>query len=306
MDHLKKSPAARPIRAADRAVGLTLVTEWKDGGIAQVQDYLVGEQPLAIHVDQQPLSVTMRTPGHDLELAAGFLFSEGIVSRREQITALTQSAEPGQEANLVHVELHPEAAIDPERLRRNFISTSSCGLCGRAAIDDLRVRGIRRPNPRLRIDPEVLCRLPDMLRSDQKLFSRTGGPHAAGLFDHAGRLLTLREDVGRHNAVDKLIGWALLNGGLPLAEHILLVSGRGSFEIIQKALVAGLPAVACISAPSSLAVQLAQEFRLTLVGFLRGRRFIVYAGEERLSLTSPLSCSGPDTPSNVRRASHRT
>ncbi|MBI5855813.1 MAG: formate dehydrogenase accessory sulfurtransferase FdhD [Nitrospirae bacterium] len=278
MDHLKKSPAAGPTRAAD----LTLVTEWKDGGIAQVQDYLVGEQPLAIHIDQQPLSVTMRTPGHDLELAAGFLFSEGIVSRREQITALSQSVEPGQEANLVHVELHPEVALDPDRVRRNFMATSSCGLCGRAAIDGLRVRGIQRPNPRLRIDPEVLCRLPDMLRSDQKLFSRTGGPHAAGLFDCAGKMLVLREDVGRHNAVDKVIGWALFDGRLPLANHVLLVSGRGSFEIIQKALVAGLPVIACISAPSSLAVQLAHEFRLTLVGFLRGRRFIVYAGEERL------------------------
>lgn len=302
MDPLKTSPTTRPARVAD----LTLVTEWKDGGIAQGQDYLVGEQPLAIHVDQHPLSITMRTPGHDIELAAGFLFSEGIVCRREQITALSQSVEPGQEANLVHVELHPDAALDPERLRRNFIATSSCGLCGRAAIDDLRVRGIHRSHSRVRIDPEVLCRLPDMLRSDQKLFSRTGGPHAAGLFDCSGRLVVVREDVGRHNAVDKLIGWALLNGRLPLAEHILLVSGRGSFEIIQKALVAGLPAVACISAPSSLAVQLAQEFRLTLVGFLRGRRFIAYAGEERLRLTSPSSCSGPDTPSNARKESRRT
>ena len=280
-------PSNKAGTRSPRSADVTLVTEWKDGAVTRFQDYLVGEQPLAIKVGEQPLNVTMRTPGHDLELAAGFLFTEGIVGRREEITSLRQGIAPDHEPNVVHVDLHADAALDPELFRRNFIATSSCGLCGKAAIDAVRVRGIRRPNPHLRISPEVLCRLPDMLRSDQKLFSRTGGPHAAGLFDAAGTLAALREDVGRHNAVDKLVGWALLEGRLPLADHILLISGRGSFEIVQKALVAGFPVLACISAPSSLAVQLALEFRLTLIGFLRGKRFIVYAGDERVEALDP-------------------
>jgi FdhD protein len=275
-----------------RSVDLTQVTEWKDGAVCRVQDYLVGEQPLEIRVGNRALSVTMRTPGHDPELAAGFLFTEGLIRGSEQIASLRQGAGRGRDRNVVSVTLHPRTALDPERARRNFLTTSSCGICGKASIEAIRVRGIERPNPDLRVNPDVLCGLPETLRSAQALFGRTGGPHAAALFDTSGKLVVLREDVGRHNAVDKLVGWALLEGHLPLAAHLLLVSGRGSFEIIQKALVAGLPVVACISAPSGLAVQLAWEFGLTLIGFLRGKRFIVYAGEKRLGLAHESAAPG--------------
>jgi FdhD protein len=183
---------------------------------------------------------------------------------------------------VVTIVLQPGSSVDLERLQRNFFASSSCGICGKASIESVRVRGIQAPNRNLRVGAEALCRLPEVLRSSQTLFGRTGGLHAAALFDREGNLLTLREDVGRHNAVDKVIGQALLARSLPLAERILLVSGRGGFEIVQKALVAGLPVVASVSAPSSLAVQLARELGLTLIGFLRGRRFIIYAGEERL------------------------
>lgn len=250
------------------------------------QDYLVGEEPLEIRVGRLPLSVTMRTPGHDLELTAGFLYTEGLIRRREQIRSLEHVAGPGEpdRGNVVQVELEDEASLHLEQSRRNFFAASSCGVCGKASIDQVRLRGISPPNPHLRLAPEALCRLPEKLRAAQALFGRTGGLHAAALFDARGEMIVLREDVGRHNAVDKVVGWALQEGRLPLAENVLMVSGRGGFEIIQKAVVAGVPAVASVSAPSSLAVQLARELRLTLVGFLRGKRFIVYAGEERLSI----------------------
>jgi len=270
-----------------RSVDLTLVSEWQDGSVRRFQDYLVGEEPLQIRVGKFPLTVTMRTPGHDLELAAGFLFTEGLIRLREQIRSLEQSAGDGERdrGNVVQVELEGEAALNLEQTQRNFFAASSCGICGKATIEQVRVRGIEPPNPNLRLDPQVLCRLPESLREAQAIFGRTGGLHAAGLFDTRGEMAALREDVGRHNAVDKVVGWALLAGKLPLSENVLMVSGRGGFEIIQKACVAGIPVVASVSAPSSLAVQLARELRLTLVGFLRGKRFIVYAGEERLNLT---------------------
>jgi FdhD protein len=270
-----------------RSVDLTLVSEWQDGSVRRFQDYLVGEEPLQIRVGKFPLTVTMRTPGHDLELAAGFLYTEGLIRRREQIRSLGQSAGDGEQdrGNVVQVELEGEAALNLEQTQRNFFAASSCGICGKATIEQVRVRGIEPPNPNLRLDPEILCRLPETLREAQAIFGRTGGLHAAGLFDTRGEMAALREDVGRHNAVDKVVGWALLAGKLPLSENVLMVSGRGGFEIIQKACVAGIPVVASVSAPSSLAVQLARELRLTLVGFLRGKRFIVYAGEERLNLS---------------------
>jgi len=274
------STSSRPQRPID----VTQVTEWHDGVVSHLDDYLVGEEPLEIRIGTRPISVTMRTPGHDLELAAGFLLTEGVIHRSDQIVSLRQVTSRGQKRNVVRVDLRAGVKIDSARLRRNFTATSSCGLCGKASIDAVRVRGIARPNPDLRVSPDVLCLLPEVLRSSQTLFGRTGGPHAAGLFDAMGRLVALREDVGRHNAVDKLIGWALLEKRLPLRESLLLVSGRGSFEIVQKALTVGIPIVACISAPSSLAVQLAWEFGLSLVGFLRGKRFVLYAGEKRLRL----------------------
>src|SRR5713226_2093370 len=270
-----------------RSIDLTHVSEWQEGRLRRFQDYLVGEEPLQIRVGKSPLTVTMRTPGHDLELAAGFLYTEGLIRRHEEIRSLEQSAGAREQerGNVVQVELEGEAALNLEQTQRNFFAASSCGICGKATIEQVRVRGVEPPNPNLRLDPEILCRLPETLREAQAIFGRTGGLHAAGLFDTRGEMVALREDVGRHNAVDKVVGWALLAGKLPLSENVLMVSGRGGFEIIQKACVAGIPVVASVSAPSSLAVQLARELRLTLVGFLRGKRFIVYAGEERLNLT---------------------
>ncbi len=268
-----------------RSVDLTQVTEWEDGKSRRKEDFLAAEEPLEIRIGEDPLSVTMRTPGHDLELAAGFLLTEGLIQRRAQIVALEADAGIAAEnrGNVVLAKLAPEAAPDFEKMRRHFFAASSCGICGKASIDSVRARTLVAPNPDFRLDPEVLVRLPEKLRESQAVFGRTGGLHAAALFDGAGELLVLREDIGRHNAVDKVIGWALLEERVPLGNTILLVSGRGGFEIVQKAIVAGLPVVASVSAPSSLAVQLARELGQTLIGFLRGRRFVIYAGEERIA-----------------------
>ena len=268
-----------------RSVDLTQVTEWNDGAVARKDDYLAAEEPLEIRIGENPLSVTMRTPGHDLELAAGFLFTEGLVQRREQIIALANATndDDGKRGNVVRAEVAAEALPDFDKLRRHFFAASSCGICGKASIDAVRSRLLRTPNPDFRVEPKLIISLPDALRSEQDVFERTGGLHAAALFDGRGALLIVREDIGRHNAVDKVVGWALLNDRVPLSDCILLVSGRGGFEIIQKAIVAGIPVVASVSAPSSLAVQLARELRLTLIGFLRGNRFVVYAGEDRVA-----------------------
>lgn len=268
-----------------RSVDLTQVTEWEDGESRRKEDFLAAEEPLEIRIGEDPLSVTMRTPGHDLELAAGFLLTEGLIQRRAQIVALEADAGIAAEnrGNVVLAKLAPEAAPDFEKMRRHFFAASSCGICGKASIDSVRARTLVAPNPDFRLEPEVLIRLPEKLRESQAVFGRTGGLHAAALFDGAGELLVLREDIGRHNAVDKVIGWALLEERVPLGSTILLVSGRGGFEIVQKAIVAGLPVVASVSAPSSLAVQLARELGQTLIGFLRGRRFVIYAGEERIA-----------------------
>ena len=270
-----------------RGVELTQVSEWENGAVSRKQDYLAAEEPLEIRIGEDPLSVTMRTPGHDLELAAGFLFTEGLVQRRAQIVALETDEGTSEQnrGNVVQATLAPESAPDFEKMRRHFFAASSCGICGKASIDSVRARTLEPPNPGFRFDPEVLVRLPEALRASQAVFGRTGGLHAAGLFDAGGDLLVLREDIGRHNAVDKVIGWALLEERVPLSDSILLVSGRGGFEIVQKAIVAGLPVVASVSAPSSLAVQLARELGQTLIGFLRGRRFVVYAGVERIAKT---------------------
>jgi FdhD protein len=268
-----------------RSVDLTKVSEWEDGELRRKDDYLAAEEPLEIRVGDDPLSVTMRTPGHDRELAAGFLFTEGLIQHREQIMKL-EIAEPRDgtnRGNVIRAELSPEAAPDFAKMKRHFFAASSCGICGKASIDSIRSRLLAAPNPDFRLDAELLVQMPDALRSSQDVFQRTGGLHAAALFDPRGKLLVLREDIGRHNTVDKVIGWALLEGRVPLADSVLLVSGRGGFDIVQKAIVAGVPVVASVSAPSSLAVQLARELRLTLIGFLRGRRFVIYAGEERVA-----------------------
>ncbi|MGA7856256.1 MAG: formate dehydrogenase accessory sulfurtransferase FdhD, partial [Candidatus Acidiferrales bacterium] len=242
-----------------RSVGLTQVSEWDDGALRRKDDYLAAEEPLEIRVGDEPLSVTMRTPGHDLELAAGFVFTEGLIQTRGQLITLeiaTPENENGSQklarsgaqtseknGNVVRAHVSPDAAPDMEKMRRHFFAASSCGICGKASIDAIRARGLAVPNADFRLDAEILVRLPEKLRAAQDVFERTGGLHAAALFDAGGELLVLREDIGRHNAVDKVIGWALLEDRVPLADCVLLVSGRGGFEIVQKAIVAGLPVV---------------------------------------------------------------
>jgi FdhD protein len=272
-----RGAAVRERHLPARSVALTQVTEWSEGTVRPVEDFLAAEEPLEIHVGGKTLTVTMRTPGNDREFAAGLLFTEGLIEQREWLREIREV-----DRNVVEMELEPGALGDGEDLPlRNFVSSAACGVCGKASIEAVHRRDLKPPDPAFTIDPELLCTLPERLRSEQEVFGRTGGLHAAALFDADGKLLTLREDIGRHNAVDKVVGWALLEGRLPLANHVLLVSGRGGFEIVQKALAAGVPVLASVSAPSSLAVRLAREFNLTLAGFLRGRRFVVYSGAAR-------------------------
>ena len=253
------------------------ITRVDDGRLVERPDALAVEEPLEIRLDGQPLSVTMRTPGHDLDLALGFLVTEGVVRSPEDVAGAINCAD-----NVVDVTLRdgaPEVSVS-----RNFYTTSSCGMCGKASIDAVRTTSAYDVSAdRVAVDRSVLVTLPDKLRAAQRGFDRTGGLHAAGLFDAQGNLLCLREDVGRHNAVDKVIGWAVQEATLPLTANILQVSGRASFELVQKAVMAGIPVLAAVSAPSSLAVDLAEETGLTLVGFLRGASFNVYAGAQRLT-----------------------
>ncbi|MGP3955532.1 formate dehydrogenase accessory sulfurtransferase FdhD [Nonomuraea sp. 3N208] len=254
------------------------------------RDDLATEEPLEIRLTapdgaRKTVAITMRTPGHDFELAAGFLHGEGLV-RPGGVAAIAYCTDedlpPEARYNTVTVRLHGPIP-DLPALDRHFLTSSACGVCGSASLDALRDRCVPIPEGTLRLTPEILYGLPDELRRAQGVFGKTGGLHAAGLFSATGTLVALREDVGRHNAVDKLVGWAGLAERLPLAEHVLMVSGRASYEIMQKALAAGIPAVCAVSAPSSLAVELAREFGMTLVGFLRGERCNVYAGQERIS-----------------------
>lgn len=275
-----------------RNIELTQVTQWEDGQATRVEDYLAAEEPLEMRAGRYSLGVTLRTPGNDEELVAGFLFTEGIISRREHLVQLRLPSNDAPERNLVRVTLDSRVRLKARNSARKFSAGSACGVCGKASIEQLRRRGLRRPEAATLFDPEVLCRLPEKLRAAQAVFGRTGGLHAAALFNATGELLALREDIGRHNAVDKVIGWAFLGGRVPLSGHVLLVSGRGGFEIVQKALSAGTPLLASVSAPSSLAVQLARELGLTLVGFLRGRRFVIYSGEERIAVSAPTSTGG--------------
>lgn len=233
------------------------------------------------------LSVTMRTPGHDFELAVGFLFTEGILSRPEQVRNVEFCGPPAPgraTSNIVKVELSDDVNLDLGKLQRHFFTTSSCGICGKASLDALHVHGLQATDPsRPRLSGTIVHRLPETLRAEQPVFDRTGGLHAAALVDADGNLLTLREDVGRHNAVDKLIGRRFLDGETSLAAYAMVVSGRASFEILQKALVAAVPMIVAIGAPSSLAVQLADKFGMTLIGFASDSRFNIYTGRERIT-----------------------
>jgi FdhD protein len=269
-----------------RNIELTQVTQWENGNATRAEDYLAAEEPLEMRAGRYSLGVTLRTPGDDEELVAGFLFSEGIISKQEDLVALRMPDDNAPEKNLVRVTLDPSVRLAPNSAARRFSAGSACGVCGKASIAQLRRRGLRRPEAASLFDPEILCQLPPILRETQAVFGRTGGLHAAAIFSPTGELLVLREDIGRHNAVDKAIGWALLGGRLPLSGQVMLVSGRGGFEIVQKTISAGIPLLASVSAPSSLAVQLARELGLTLVGFLRGRRFVIYAGEERIAVSA--------------------
>ncbi|MEU5766330.1 formate dehydrogenase accessory sulfurtransferase FdhD [Streptomyces asoensis] len=263
----------------------------RDGAVSARPDTLVAEEPLEIRLDGKPLAITMRTPGDDFALAAGFLVSEGVLASASDLLNIVYCAGATGEGgantyNVVDVRTAPGVKIPDITLERNVYTTSSCGLCGKASLDAVRTttRWPIADTPPLRITPALLTSLPDRLREAQRVFDRTGGLHAAALFSEEGELLDAREDVGRHNAVDKLVGRALQNGDLPLSRTILMVSGRASFELAQKAVMAGIPVLAAVSAPSSLAVDLAAETGLTLVGFLRGSSMNVYAGEDRITL----------------------
>ncbi|WP_027882012.1 formate dehydrogenase accessory sulfurtransferase FdhD [Meiothermus rufus] len=268
----------------------TQTTLWRveKGRATPRTDLLATEEPLEIRLaaggEPRPLAVVMRTPGHDFELAAGFLFAEGLIKRREDIRQMRYCPPPGepQQYNSLEVRLNLPALPSLAPLERAFYTSAACGVCGKATLENL-----ERHYPRLKagwqVPASTIAQLPQKLLAQQGLFAQTGGLHAAALFDPEGRLLALREDVGRHNALDKLIGWALLEGRLPLSQALALVSGRASYELVQKTLAAGIPLLAAISAPSSLAVALAQRFGLTLVGFLRGS-FNIYTHPERIQI----------------------
>ncbi len=257
------------------------IVRW-DGEVArELPDEVAREEPLEIRVDGRAVSVTMRTPGHDAELAAGFLLTEGIIRRRSDVVSIRSCPRKGG-SNALDVRLDPDLAVDFKHLTRHVFASSSCGVCGKATIES--IHGQFPPvESDLIIDARLLATFPALMRAAQVTFERTGGLHAAALFDLAGRMLVLREDVGRHNAVDKVVGHCLLAGPFPLGDHVLIVSGRSSFEIMQKALAVRVPMVAAVSAPSSLAVQFARASSQTLVGFLREGRMNVYSRPERIT-----------------------
>ena len=270
------SPVRRVVRMT---VGSTPLRE---------SDTLAGEEPLELRVSGRSMAVTMRTPGADFDLAAGFLVSEGVITRTDELVSMRYCAgktvSDANRFNILDLELGHNVAPPDESVARAFFTTSSCGLCGKASIDAVRTRSaFDVHDDELRVTPKMLASLPERLRAAQRVFDKTGGLHAAALFDGASsELLVLREDVGRHNAVDKVVGWALREGRLPLRGALLLVSGRASFELVQKAVMAGVPMLCAVSAPSSLALDLAEESGLTLVGFLRDPSMVVYSGVERV------------------------
>jgi FdhD protein len=276
-----------PIRPGSTAS--TSVWDYHSGTAQKADDLLATEEPLEIRLvtggKRHPVAVTMRTPGADFELAAGFLFTEGVVASREQIRRISYCVDSEladtQRFNVVNVELARGTEVDLAPLERHFSVTSACGVCGKTTLEALRTRGMRPPSAGPYLSDQLIRALPEALRGRQEIFDLTGGLHASGLFTAKGELVALREDVGRHNAMDKLVGWALLQDRIPLEDHIVVVSGRASFELVQKAVSAGLSTICSVSAPSSLAVDVAREFGMTLVGFLRVDRFKVYSGIER-------------------------
>jgi FdhD protein len=272
------------------------VRRLRDGAWVQDDDLLAAEEPLEMRLlwkdgrktVTRSIAVTMRTPGNDFELAAGFLHGEGILAAREDIADISYCMDEDEEQafNIVTVTLRPGLVFDASRLERNFYTTSSCGVCGKAALESLEVQGCDIVPAGFVVSSEIVCALPQKLRAAQAVFEQTGGLHAAGLFERDGELIALHEDVGRHNAVDKLIGERFLEDELPLSESVLMLSGRASFELLQKALVARIPVVAAVGAPSSLAVELADSFNITLCGFVKADSLNVYTGPERVAAAS--------------------
>ncbi len=255
------------------------------------RDEVATEEPLEIQLaaggEERTIAITMRTPGNDYELAAGFLYNEGVIAAKEAITHMVYCVDGQQqlqEYNVLRVNLYAPQLPDFSQLDRHFFTSSACGVCGRTMLDDLDKRTLPPLSNGPQVTPAFLTALPQKLLDAQRLFESTGGLHAAALFDESGKLLALREDVGRHNALDKLIGWGVLNNELPFHDRIIVVSGRASYELLQKCRVAGVSIFCAVSAPSSLAVELADHFGITLVGFLRNERFNVYAGFERITL----------------------
>ena len=283
---LRKADTGKARRGSKAKVRVRVV---EDGSPRVRSDALATEEPMELRLvsggTSQTVALTMRTPGADFELAAGFLHGEGVVSSPDEIEKISYCVDVSAEQryNIVNVELRGHD-YDLRPLERHFYTTSACGVCGKESLEQLELRGCPVIPPGPKIPAQTIYSLPEKLREAQGLFEATGGLHAAALFDAKGNLLALREDVGRHNATDKLVGWALLEGRLPLGDHIVMVSGRSSFEIMQKCLAAGVPIVCAISAPSSLAVDVARRFDMTLVGFLRGNRFNVYSGSGRIHL----------------------
>jgi len=270
-------------------------TIWQvdNGQARRKSDYLATEEPLEIQLrageDQRTIAITMRTPGHDYELAAGFLYNEGVIGTKDEITHMiycVHGQQALQEYNLLRVNLAAPRLPELQQLDRHFFTNSACGVCGKTMLDDLEKRPLPPLTTDLQVTPALIATLPDALRQAQKLFDSTGGLHAAALFDSRGELITVREDVGRHNALDKLIGWGVLNKALPFHDKIILVSGRASYELLQKCRVAGVAIFCAVSAPSSLAVELAEQFGITLIGFLRGSRFNIYSGFQRMQLAA--------------------
>ncbi len=261
------------------------VARVRDGATTPDEDAVAREEPLALQLGSQSLAVVMRTPGDDEELATGFLVTERVVACASDVVAVrhcTLAPSPEAVDNVIRVTLAPEIEVDLDALRRNLYASSSCGICGKATLESVLAVAPPLDDP-TRLPPAFFRDLPEQLRRGQATFARTGGLHAAALFQADGRLCVVREDIGRHNAVDKVVGWAARSGRLPLSGHVLLVSGRISYEIVQKALAARIPVVAAVSAPSSLAVDLAREARMALVGFLREGRFNVYGHRDRVA-----------------------
>jgi FdhD protein len=276
--------------ASRDGIAETLVERFDGTEFGSTPDVLAIEEPLEIQLVYGPsdaraiksISVTMRTPGNDAELAVGFLMTEGVVRDEDDIDAVVTQSSGDDAGNIVSVELAPHVEVNTASLQRNFYTTSSCGICGKASLLALRTVCPPRRQNELEVAAAMLCELPQRLRAEQGIFERTGGLHAAALFSVDGVLESMREDVGRHNAVDKLLGAAFLQGRMPLRDRVLLLSGRASFELLQKALMGGIPVVASVGAPSSLAVKVAREFDITLLGFLRDNRFNIYHGAARV------------------------